>query len=498
MKVEIYPHKSIRKQFIVIFFLILAGAIGLCILLNETLLTKYYFANKRMMLKAAYRSLNIASAEGNMESDDFKIEVQRISGIYNISILIIDPDSQVIVSSEHENKRLIFELQQYIFDLFPEEDDGIAIIEEETDYTIQKSYDNRTGINYLEMWGFLENGNPFLVRTAVEGIEDSVKISNRFLIYAGLLAFAAGVICICIVTTQITRPIRQLADISRRMANLDFNARYEGNARDEIGKLGNDMNRLSERLEKTISELKSANIELQRDIEKREELDGMRSDFISNVSHELKTPLALIMGYAEGLKMDVNDDPESREYYCDVISDEAEKMNQMVKELLTLNQLEFGNDPVPMERFDIAELIRNYIQSAKILTEAAGVTVIFEQTQPVCVWGDEFKVEEVLENFFSNAMHYVSGKKEIRISICQKDDCARISVFNTGEPIPEESLEHLWEKFYKVDKARTREYGGSGIGLSIVKAIMESMNQKYGVINHSDGVEFWFELETKS
>ncbi len=490
--------KSISRQFILIFATILIGAIGLCISLNDTLLKEYYLANNQKVLSAAYRSLNKASAEGNMDSDDFRIEVQRISGIYNISILIIDQDSQVVVSSDHESEMLTYDLQRNIFGTIYGQDQDAQIIEEDIDYTIQKSYDQRTGINYLEMWGFLENGDPFMIRTAMEGIEESVKLANRFLAYVGILALIAGVVAIWVVTTQITRPIRQLADISLRMAELDFDARYTGSEENEIGVLGRDMNRLSERLKTTISELKSANIELMKDIEKREELDEMRSDFISNVSHELKTPLALIMGYAEGLKMDINDDPESRNYYCEVISDEAEKMNKMVKELLTLNQLEFGNDPVPMERFDMTELIRNYLQSAVILTQAAGAKVIFEQEEPVFVWGDEFKVEEVLMNYFTNALHHVSGAMEIRISILQKDEHARICVFNTGEQIPEEELEHLWEKFYKVDKARTREYGGSGIGLSIVKAIMESMHQAYGVVNREDGVEFWFELETKS
>ena len=491
--------KSIRKQFVLIFFLILAGAILFCVLLNETLLEKYYISNKKDVLTAAYRSLNTAAQEGNMDSDEFRIEVQRISGIYNMSMLIINSDSEVIVSSEHESKNLAFALQSYIFSGLFSEIPDIKILEEEVDYAIQNSYDKRTGINYLEMWGFLDTGNPFLIRTALEGIHESVKISNRFLVYAGALAALAGMLCIWLVTNRITKPILQLTEISRRMADLDFEAKYEGELQNEIGVLGADMNRLSDKLESTISELKTANNEMMRDIEKKEKIDEMRSEFLSNVSHELKTPLALIMGYAEGRKLNVNEDAESREYYCDVITDEAEKMNTMVKELLTLNQLEFGNEMMQMERFDICALIRNCIHSIEILRDKDQVDVVFEREDPVYVWGDEFKVEEVLTNYLTNALHYVSGEeKRITVSIREHDGLARISVFNTGERIPEEALEHLWEKFYKVDKARTREYGGSGIGLSIVKAIMDNMNREYGVTNYDDGVAFWFELETKT
>ena len=176
--------------------------------------------------------------------------------------------------------------------------------------------------------------------------------------------------------------------------------------------------------------------------------------------------------------------------------DEASKMNNMVKKLLTLNQLEFGNDNVTMERFDIVSLIKNYLQSAEILCRQKDVKVIMKEYQPIYVWADEFMVEEVFGNYFSNAMNHVADDKVIDVKLLVKEKTVRISVFNTGEPIPEESISHIWEKFYKVDKARTREYGGSGVGLSIVKAIMDALNREYGVENYNNGVEFWFELET--
>lgn len=241
--------------------------------------------------------------------------------------------------------------------------------------------------------------------------------------------------------------------------------------------------------------MKTANNELQKDIEKKEEIDEMRKEFLANVSHELKTPIALIQGYAEGLSEGVSDDAESRSFYCEVIVDEASKMNHMVQKLLTLNQLEFGNEVVNMGRFDLTALISNYIQSAGILTKQNGIEVRMENYGPIYVWGDEYKVEEVVMNYFSNAVNHCGGEKKIIVTLNQGEDSVRVDVFNTGIPIPEESVPHLWEKFYKVDKARTREYGGSGVGLSIVKAIMESMNRKYGVENYTNGVLFWFDLE---
>ena len=169
-------------------------------------------------------------------------------------------------------------------------------------------------------------------------------------------------------------------------------------------------------------------------------LDDSRQEFVSNVSHELKTPIALIQGYAEGLQDNINDDEESRQFYCDVIIDEAGKMNQMVKKLLTLNQLEFGNDQVNMERFDLTSLIQGVIQSSQILAQQAEVEIMFHQTEPLHVWGDEFKVEEVITNYVTNAIHYAKNEKKIDIRCTQENGVIRTSVFNTGDAIPEEEL----------------------------------------------------------
>ena len=221
----------------------------------------------------------------------------------------------------------------------------------------------------------------------------------------------------------------------------------------------------------------------------------MRKEFVANVSHELKTPIALIQGYAEGLQEGMAEDKESRDYYCEVIVDEAGKMNKMVKQLLTLSALESGNERTVMERFDLVELIEGVISASKILLEQNEITIKFESKEPVYVWADEFKIEEVVTNYLSNAIHHASGEKIIVIRIKHEEGQTRVSVFNTGTPIPEEELPNLWNKFYKVDKARTREYGGSGIGLSIVKAIIEGHGQKCGVENWDNGVEFWFTVD---
>lgn len=487
---------SLKRQFAIIFIGLMSVTLLLCWFINHTFLEKYYLENKKSALQSVYSMLDKAADAGDISSDDFRIQLQKIIEKYNISLIVLDADSKTVITTAYDTDIMSKRLYDNFFALKDETDKDESILEETDGYTIQIMKDSRTMTEYIEMWGVMDNSSIFLLRSALESIQESADIANRFLAYIGILAVVLSGGIIVMVSKKVAKPILELASISERMTHLDFEAKYHGSSKTEIALLGNNINELSNTLETTISELKTANNELKKDIEKKNEIDEMRKEFLSNVSHELKTPIALIQGYAEGLKEEINDDAESREFYCDVIMDESAKMNNMVKKLLTLNQLEFGNDVVSMERFDIALLIRNYIQSAEILTKQKEISVRFEEEKPVFVWADEFKTEEVFSNYFSNAMNHMGGERIIDIKLEKMDKKVRVSVFNTGEPIPEESVAHLWEKFYKVDKARTREYGGSGVGLSIVKAIMESMNQKYGLINFDNGVEFWFELET--
>lgn len=485
---------SLTRQITSIVSILVAGAILLCWVLNTTLLPRYYMHNKKHVLMENYETISNASEQDKLESDEFTVTFDNLCSNGNIMTLILQPDGKVLRSSVNDLDALRGELWNVLLHT-----DDMEVLYSNDQYQLLRKNDTRLDSEYLVLVGVLENGDMILMRTAVESIRESAAISNRFLLFVGAAAIVSSLLVAFFTTRHITKPLQQLTGISKRMVDLDFNAKYESNRSNsyEVEELGNHINRLSENLERTISELKTANVELQDDIEKKIQIDEMRKEFLSNVSHELKTPLALIQGYAEGLQECINDDAESREFYCDVIIDEADKMNRMVKKLLTLNQLEFGNDQVVMERFDMTELVRGVANSTKILMEQKGIRLELDNLEEAWVWGDEFKVEEVITNYMSNAINHADGGKVIRVFYTRFEDKLRVSVFNTGQPIPEDDIDKIWVKFYKVDKARTREYGGSGIGLSIVKAIMDSFHQQCGVINHEDGVEFWMELSTK-
>lgn len=485
--------QSIRRQLAQSTILLITVTMFICILTEVFFLGRVYRNDKKQSLIETYEWLNNHALKENLTAEEFLQALSLTCDKYNLKIIVLDQANNTMVTSAKEVKELSSRLLQYRFGFLPKAE----LLESGYRYSIWITKDSRTNTEAIEMWGQLDNGYIFLFTTPLESIEESAALSIKFLSIIGICAIAIGGFIASFYSRKISKPILELAQVSEEIIHLNFEAKYTGTEKNEIGILGKNMNSLSYSLEKKISELKTANMELQRDIQKKEELDKQRQEFIGNVSHELKTPIALIKGYAEGLQEGITDDPESMRYYLEVICDEAERMNRMVKSLLTLNELENGTQPIHMERMDLAAMIRNYVNSAEILAKEKEAVISVTAPDVLYAWGDEFKVEEVIMNYVSNAIRYVGGThKEIQITLKQTGDKARVTVFNTGSHISEEDLTFIWDKFYKVDKARTRAYGGSGIGLSIVKAIMTALGQPYGVENVEDGVCFWFELST--
>ena len=377
------------------------------------------------------------------------------------------------------------------------------MIEENEKFIIRKLKDNKTGISYILLSAKLDNGYLLYIRIPVSSIEESVKISNNFLYLIAGFTILISAVVVSFISKKFTEPILELNTIARNMANLDFSHKYRiTDADDEINNLGKSINLMSEKLETTIKQLRNTNIELEKDIEEKSKIDEMRKSFISDVSHELKTPIALIQGYSEGLLENVNTDDENRKFYAEVILDETNKMDKLVKQLLELMKLEYGKREFSDTEFNIVELEREVVRKSKVMLEEKAVEVEIDSPDEINVIADDFYIEQVITNYLTNAIKHVeeiNGKKRIVIRNCVniEKNKVRVKVFNTGSNIKEEDLTRIWNRFYKVDESRNRADGGTGIGLSFVKAIMSNYKNEYGVINKEDGVEFYFELDLK-
>lgn len=485
VKVKLFFTLSLTILLIIIFLIIV----------NNFLLENFYLYNKQKTLKAVYETINNYYINPTKYTN-IETELEKMSMKNNFDILIKD-NNGINVYTTNKNFTSVIGTINDIIDKFNEGKE----LETNDKFSIRKQRDIKTGLSYIMLSGKLENGYFLYIRIPLTSIQDSVTISNNFLLLMAGFTILIASIMVSIVSRKFTEPILELNNIAKKMSNLDFSQKYEvTNAKDEINDLGKSINTMSEKLEKTIKQLRSSNIELERDIEEKSKIDEMRKTFISDVSHELKTPIALIQGYSEGLLENVNNDEESRKFYAEVILDETNKMDKLVKQLLELMKLEYGKREFNNKNFNIVELEKEVIRKSKVIIEEKNAKVEFEDKKDIQVFADDFYIEQVLTNYLTNAIKNVkeiNGEKIIKISNHIEKDKVCVKVFNTGENIKEEDLNRIWNRFYKIDESRNREDGGTGIGLAFVKAIMNNYENKYGVTNKENGVEFYFELNLR-
>lgn len=488
---------SLKTKLFGAFFGLIVFSVVLTWVLNSTLLQKYYYHNQRNTMRQSY---NIIKDAYNNDSDNIMMDIEKIESLRGTAILLFDKDLNVIYQSRQRNLQMLRE-NRHIMGTAPSIDrkfikDKISRLQTDTP-NIEIRYDKRMESNFVSLYAKIDDNIYIYMGTPFAAIQESSQIAISFSILTGLLTLVLGGLIIYILTSRVTKPIVKLNVIAKKMAVLDFNEKYYVNRNDEIGTLGESINSLSKQLESSIRDLQQANLKLMQDIQKERQIDEMRKEFISNVSHELKTPIAIVQGYAEGLRLNVNDDEENKNFYCDVIIDEANKMDSMVRKLLELSELEFNQISLERDNFPINELITDVLKKKAILfaEKEAKVTFNSKGKDNVIVNADYYYIEQVFMNYLSNALNHMDDKKIINVDLEITDTKARVEVFNSGKNIPDEVIESIWMSFFKVDKARTRAYGGTGLGLSIVKAIQKAHNNAYGVINKPEGVMFWFETD---
>lgn len=412
----------------------------------------------------------------------------------NIDILILDESFNVVYCSNQE----IIDSVNILNSVYNIRSN---LIYSQSNILIQKVEESKNN-QYLLLRAYLDNGYTNYIKIQIQPIKETVRISNDLLLIIGVLMIIIAAVIASIIANKFTKPILQLNRITKRMANLDFSQRYRiSDTEDEINMLGRNINEMSDKLELTINRLQSNNSKLEQNIEEKSKIDEMRKQFISDVSHELKTPIALIQGYAEGLIENVNSDEESRKFYAEVILDESNKMDTMVKRLLELMKLEYQERKFNDTEFDLTELIKEELRRNTVVIKENNIKIEFEDKKKIKVFADQEYIEQVVSNYLTNAIKHSeekNGEKKIIIRTETREDKIRLYVYNTGENIPKEYIKKIWGRFYKVDSSRNRNTGGTGIGLALVKAIMNNYNNEYGVRNLENGVEFYCDINKKA
>ncbi len=359
-------------------------------------------------------------------------------------------------------------------------------------FEIQQSEKNNK--QYIVYYKPLENGNEIEMFGRKDIIDENVSTAMTFMGYTAIIAVIVALAVIFVYSGRFTKPLIKMSEVTKRMAKLDFSQKVNAKQNDEIGKLGKSINNLSHSLNDALVDLNEKNKRLLDEVEQEKKLDSIRKSFVSNVSHELKTPIAIIQGYAEGLKLMTPEESSAAGEYCDVIMNETEKMNELVLQLLELSSLEAGGNQLNEERFNIKEFAESYFKGIKIVLEEKQITYSVDVDEKIEGVGDKIKLNMVLNNYVSNAVSHIDGERKISVSGEDRGEFLRLYVFNTGEHIKDDDINNIWQSFYRADKSRSRKQGRFGLGLSIVSAICNLHSTEYGVENVENGVRFFFDI----
>lgn len=471
--------RGFKGQVLFLVLIVVVVLVGLSAGISFLFLDDVYIFQKKAALKGMYGRLT--SVKGDTVPD----EIYRESERKNLNWLVI--------SSEQGGDRTMkgyFRDPEQLWD----EAENVSYRQKEFSgdgYVIEMNRSSSRD-DCLQLTG-MQDGRYVIIQCPLESIRESVTLANWFYVTIGGVVCLLSLIFINQVLKVKTQPIMELVSVSKHAASLDFDQIYSGHCGNELDLLGENLNQMMWSLKSTLEQLRESNVRLQEYLAFQTREEERRRRLVTDISHELKTPLALIQGYTEGLTELVKEDPQSCDMYCEIISDEVQKTDRILKRLFRLNQLE--HEEVRNDIFDVISLIRKVIEEQRQDARIQGTEIIFVQETPVYVQSDPDRAEEILRQYLSNAVHYAGGEKKITIRSETAPDSICISVFNTGCPIPEEELQDIWIEFYKQDKARTRNTEHAGMGLPIVKTIMETLGGECGVQNKEDGVEFWFTLK---
>ncbi|EJS55725.1 two-component sensor histidine kinase [Bacillus cereus] len=327
---------------------------------------------------------------------------------------------------------------------------------------------------------------------SLQPVNEAMLVLKDYYVYALIIVFLVIILLSFYYSKIIVKPLIKINRVTKKMANFDFSEKLPVAADDEIGGLSGSINTLSVNLKDRIDRLNVANTKLQQDIERERQLEKTRKEFISGVSHELKTPLSVIRSFAEGIQDGVSKDTT---YYTNVILEETENMNRLIVEMLELAKLESGTYKLEMSTFSIGELIQQVYTKLLFSMEEKHLQVDIHADSSLFVKANRSRIEQVVVNLLSNAIRYTPDGERIHVSVVETEDTVKIEIENTGNPIPEESLEKIWDRFYRLDASRSRHTGGTGLGLSIVKNILDLHRAEYGVYNTTNSVVFYFNLQ---
>ncbi len=469
MKLKIRSRLLLLTIFIIIFSFLVQ------VLFNVLFLDKYYQMKRKEKIISIGNNLLVKDYNENEISEienknSVQIDYYRINNIKKVSQTLVAQEVDGVIKTKVKK-----ELQ-------PLEDKSL-LLEESLGAKFISYYVKKEDVGYIR------------VRANSEEMLQAIDVANRFSIYSAMVAFVFGILLSIIFGKDFLEPIYKINKKIKSLAKLDFNENLALNSGDEFQELSENINFVSNELENKIQDLKIANSKLKEDINREKRFEQKRREFISNVTHEIKTPITVINTYAESLAEGYVTDDEKRKYYSNIIIEEGQNITKLVDDLLKIIKNEYDNQKLNGEEFDLVALIKKEMEKFKIDLVKKEVRYSVEGVEKAIVKADKEKIGHVINNFLSNGVSYVPQKGIFKINIIREQGKFLISFENNGKKIKEENIEEVWKPFFKEDRSRSRKYGGTGLGLSIVRELLNAHKSRHGVVNTESGVKFWFELE---
>jgi signal transduction histidine kinase len=390
------------------------------------------------------------------------------------------------LSKEEMNK--IFE------DLLEKKEYNIFTIENDKYSIINNLLDNDT--EQIIMLSKYSENNYFVLQIPSPNIIYATSLSKKYSIFTMMISFILIIPIALIFSYFFTKPIKKILNVTQKIKNKDFSEECKVDSENEVGILAKSINEMSDSIQTYILEIKQKNIQLEKDIEIKKQFEESQKKFVSDVSHEIKTPISIISAYTESIKLGLMENPEDINEYCDIILDECNRMSSIVKQLLHLSKLENNIKKLNVTDFNIVELVKDDVKKFELKFKNNNISFsLFTDNNNINVLADKNEIENVLINYLQNAFKYCDNPGIIEIYIKENKDDVYIGIYNNGNQFDDNEKEKIWNRFYKEDKARTREEDSTGLGLSIVKAIMILHEMPFGVENKKDGVEFYIKLK---
>ncbi|OXS65301.1 two-component sensor histidine kinase [Lysinibacillus sp. KCTC 33748] len=339
---------------------------------------------------------------------------------------------------------------------------------------------------------FLDESNlTVTVFATFQPIDEASQVLVRFLPYISIIVVCIGLGSAYLYSRFITKPLIYINEGAQKMANLNFSENIVVRSNDELEELSNSLNEMSNNLQQTMIDLQIANEQLKDDIERERKIETKRRGFFATVAHELKTPLTVMKGYLEGMIYNIGP-YQNRDFYLEKNHKIIERMEQLVREILSMSKLEQDTTKLQLEEVDLLELVDSITKDLVFFASEKDIKIVKQISPYMSVRTDRDLLEKAFKNIIHNAVTYSPHGETVFIEVTglRKENQIQIKVINTGVKIKEEEIQQLFEPFYRIEKSRNRNTGGSGLGLYIVKQVFESLSIIYTMENTENGIQF--------